>query len=188
MLIRAARIEFAQNGYSRTTVESITTRAGVAKGTYYLYFKHKEDIIYNIIEETADNISSILKEEYERFKNDSAPFYDIIYDIIERSVAEYMSLKDIFMTNPFIDFEISPRLAKFKHENEQKIFEYAIKIIELAIERGLVRKEINVAEYGSILIGTFTHVGKELSAKNQSNLLGFYTGLLRDLMLRGIGS
>lgn len=187
MLTRAARIEFAQNGYSRTTVESITTRAGVAKGTYYLYFKQKEDIIYDIIEETADNISSILKEEYERFLNNSQPFEQIIYDVIERSVAEYMSLKDIIMTNTYIDFEISPRLSKFKDLNQKKVLDYAVKILDLAMERGLVRT-INTAEFAPILIGIFTQAAKDLAIRKDSDRLGHYVIIMRDLLLRGIQS
>src|SRR3712207_640729 len=38
----AAREVLAQNGYERTTVSSIATRANVAQGTFYLYFPSKE--------------------------------------------------------------------------------------------------------------------------------------------------
>ena len=41
-LLSAAREVLAQNGYERTTVSSIATRANVAQGTFYLYFPSKE--------------------------------------------------------------------------------------------------------------------------------------------------
>jgi AcrR family transcriptional regulator len=41
-LLAAAREVLAQNGYERTTVSSIATRANVAQGTFYLYFPSKE--------------------------------------------------------------------------------------------------------------------------------------------------
>jgi AcrR family transcriptional regulator len=41
-LLTAAREVLAQNGYERTTVSSIATRASVAQGTFYLYFPSKE--------------------------------------------------------------------------------------------------------------------------------------------------
>ena len=41
-LLQAAREVLAQNGYERTTVSSIATRANVAQGTFYLYFPSKE--------------------------------------------------------------------------------------------------------------------------------------------------
>jgi AcrR family transcriptional regulator len=41
-LLAAAREVLSQNGYERTTVSSIATRANVAQGTFYLYFPSKE--------------------------------------------------------------------------------------------------------------------------------------------------
>src|SRR3712207_4850441 len=41
-LLTAAREVLAKNGYERTTVSSIATRANVAQGTFYLYFPSKE--------------------------------------------------------------------------------------------------------------------------------------------------
>ncbi len=41
-LLAAAREVLAENGYERTTVSSIATRANVAQGTFYLYFPSKE--------------------------------------------------------------------------------------------------------------------------------------------------
>ena len=36
------------NGFNALSVDDITKEAGVAKGTFYVYFKHKEDIIAEI--------------------------------------------------------------------------------------------------------------------------------------------
>jgi AcrR family transcriptional regulator len=41
-LLQAAREVLAENGYERTTVSSIATKANVAQGTFYLYFPSKE--------------------------------------------------------------------------------------------------------------------------------------------------
>src|SRR5688572_21071421 len=41
-LLSAARDVLAKNGYERTTVSSIATKANVAQGTFYLYFPSKE--------------------------------------------------------------------------------------------------------------------------------------------------
>jgi AcrR family transcriptional regulator len=41
-LLAAARDVLAENGYERTTVSSIASRANVAQGTFYLYFPSKE--------------------------------------------------------------------------------------------------------------------------------------------------
>ncbi len=44
-IVAAAMELFAKKGFDRTTVDEIVARAGVAKGTFYLYFKSKDDLI-----------------------------------------------------------------------------------------------------------------------------------------------
>lgn len=47
-LIDTAEDLLKKNGFNALCVEDITKSAGVAKGTFYVYFKHKEDIIVEI--------------------------------------------------------------------------------------------------------------------------------------------
>jgi AcrR family transcriptional regulator len=42
--MNAAQRRFLAHGVSETTIDQITSAAGVAKGTFYLYFSSKEDI------------------------------------------------------------------------------------------------------------------------------------------------
>ena len=42
-LLEAARAEFEQRGYARTTIAGITERAEVGRATFYVYFASKED-------------------------------------------------------------------------------------------------------------------------------------------------
>ena len=48
-LLDAAQRVFSQKGYHATTVDDITRAAGVAKGTFYLYFDEKREIYYEVI-------------------------------------------------------------------------------------------------------------------------------------------
>ncbi len=51
-LMAAGRTAFGQSGLYATRVEEITDLAGVAKGTFYLYFESKERLIQAIADET----------------------------------------------------------------------------------------------------------------------------------------
>jgi len=44
-LLRAARTVFAEKGYHRATVGDIVRQAGVAQGTFYLYFPSKQAVL-----------------------------------------------------------------------------------------------------------------------------------------------
>ena len=47
-LLDAAVRKFHQKGYQKTRISDIVSEAGVAQGTFYLYFKSKEEIFKNI--------------------------------------------------------------------------------------------------------------------------------------------
>ena len=50
-LLQAALDEFAQKGYLKAGVKSITRKAKVSYGTFYLYFKNKTDLLIHLLEE-----------------------------------------------------------------------------------------------------------------------------------------
>lgn len=49
-----------KNGFSALSVEDITNKACVAKGTFYVYFKHKEDIVSEICRRYFKQIEATL--------------------------------------------------------------------------------------------------------------------------------
>lgn len=55
-LLNAAFELFTVKGFSQTSVNDITEKAGVAKGTFYLYFKDKDDIRNQLISSKASLI------------------------------------------------------------------------------------------------------------------------------------
>jgi AcrR family transcriptional regulator len=60
-LLDAAGAVFEERGYKATTVGAITNRANTAHGTFYLYFRNKEDAFCQVIEsvivdEVAGNV------------------------------------------------------------------------------------------------------------------------------------
>jgi AcrR family transcriptional regulator len=57
-IIQAAEFLFEKKGYSKTPVESIIKKAGIAKGTFYYYFKSKEDILRALVEKTGTEIAA----------------------------------------------------------------------------------------------------------------------------------
>ncbi|MDB5099836.1 MAG: TetR family transcriptional regulator [Cyanobacteria bacterium RYN_339] len=47
-LLKAARKVFAEHGYEAATVQAIVREAGVAQGTFYLYFPAKQDALVEL--------------------------------------------------------------------------------------------------------------------------------------------
>lgn len=47
-LLEAARALFVEQGYERTSISAIVKRAGVAQGTFYLYFDKKQQVLVSL--------------------------------------------------------------------------------------------------------------------------------------------
>ena len=47
---------FETKGFKKTSIQDIVDKAGVAKGTFYLYFKNKEDIRNHLVAEKSNNL------------------------------------------------------------------------------------------------------------------------------------
>jgi AcrR family transcriptional regulator len=54
--VTAAGRVFAEKGVANTAVSDIVKAAGVAQGTFYLYFKTKEDVLVAVVERTVDRL------------------------------------------------------------------------------------------------------------------------------------
>ena len=55
-LVSAASGVFAQNGVANTAVSDIVKAAGVAQGTFYLYFESKDDVVLAVVERMVDQM------------------------------------------------------------------------------------------------------------------------------------
>ena len=56
-LLQAATWVFARKGYRRAGISDIIARAGVARGTFYLYFDSKEQVFLAIVEDFHQRLS-----------------------------------------------------------------------------------------------------------------------------------
>jgi AcrR family transcriptional regulator len=60
-ILDAARSRFLHYGYKKTTIDEIAVDAKVGKGTVYLYFDSKEDILLTIVREVKKNITDQMR-------------------------------------------------------------------------------------------------------------------------------
>ncbi|CAM3890177.1 TetR/AcrR family transcriptional regulator [Alkalicoccus chagannorensis] len=69
-LLEAAKAIIEEDGFDQTSVSKVTERAGTAKGTFYLYFQSKKELVpaiaQQILEEQLARIQEAAGEEPER--------------------------------------------------------------------------------------------------------------------------
>jgi AcrR family transcriptional regulator len=60
-ILFAARDVFAKRGYHQTTIDDIVAEAGVARGTFYLYFEDKRAIFSDLIDRFSNQVSMAIQ-------------------------------------------------------------------------------------------------------------------------------
>lgn len=63
-VLQAATRVFEERGYRATTVGAITAAADTAHGTFYLYFKNKDDALIQVVETVGDELVSSVSSAY----------------------------------------------------------------------------------------------------------------------------
>jgi AcrR family transcriptional regulator len=60
-LVNSARAIFARDGFEHARIEDIAAKAGKTRGAFYANFKDKEDVFFEIFEETLDRDIAALR-------------------------------------------------------------------------------------------------------------------------------
>ena len=81
-LLDSAFSLFIDNGFNKTSISDIVNNAGVAKGTFYLYFKDKYQIRDILIQKEAHRLFEEAHKQLE--KNDIRNFEDSVIFLINK--------------------------------------------------------------------------------------------------------
>jgi AcrR family transcriptional regulator len=85
-LLAAALELFVDKGYAGTRLDDVASRAGVSKGTLYLYFENKEDLFKAVVRESVVARISETAEEIARYQG---PSDGLLQHLVQRWWSEY---------------------------------------------------------------------------------------------------
>lgn len=114
-ILAAARDVFAKRGYHQTTIDDIVLSAGVARGTFYLYFEDKRAVFVDLIDRFAAKLTMAIG----RIVTDDASrpvanqVKENIRAIIRTCLAERTMTKILFTGALGIDPEFDRKIATF---------------------------------------------------------------------------
>lgn len=119
-ILQIAEKLFETVGYTKTSVEAIIKEAGIAKGTFYYYFKAKNDILEALVDQvgqemeayfhsivTMDNLNAIQKLKRlfrapEKKKITSSSVMEIIHKPENRELQEKLNIQAVEIIAPLI--------------------------------------------------------------------------------------
>lgn len=91
-LLEAARILFLQKGFSKTSISEIAKQAKVAKGTFYLYFKDKDELLEHLILKIGRHILTLAYEYTEQRRTED--FTENVILFVDYIITYFSTHKD----------------------------------------------------------------------------------------------
>ena len=153
---------FRKNGYEETKVEDITRELGVSKGSFYTYFKTKDEVLYEILER-------IKKENEERISKIN------VNQEPSKILEDYVISKMNYIVKLLNNMKISSINRNLSNSKLKNFFEELRKVSIEFIKKNIVEKfnKINGNKYNLEIISEFVYLAIEEFLYNEFVLKNF---------------
>lgn len=157
-ILAAALTLFGERGFAATRLEDVADRAGVSKGTVYLYFAGKEALFEAVVGETLGLEIERAERLVDGHRGSQA---DLLAGLLAQIIA-VAGRKEIGAIPKMVIAEAGnfPDLARFYLDNViKRVFRLLTKVVERGIERGEFRA-VDVASTVQVLLAPLLFVAQ----------------------------
>ena len=139
-IIEAAKVLCAQHGLDGVSMDRIAHEAELAKGTIYLYFRNREEMMMALIANEMDRLLQALEAVAGSDRTPQQQLLDAVqafYDLSQSSQFFYRVIMQVNITHVVgKDHEPSAVAAHFAQQNAQ-MFGVILGIVERGVEQGV---------------------------------------------------
>jgi AcrR family transcriptional regulator len=141
-ILDAALIVFSECGFEAARLDDVAARAGVAKGTLYLYFDDKEQLFEEVLRSA---VSPVLKRLSAFATASDMPVAKVLDGLFSVFESEVLGTKRKFLIRLIIaEGPRFPRIAEFYYRN---VIARIMPLIAKVAERALERSEFSTDAY-----------------------------------------
>ncbi|MBZ4686748.1 MAG: TetR/AcrR family transcriptional regulator, fatty acid metabolism regulator protein [Clostridia bacterium] len=181
-IIKAAKDILAEKSYGEISIKAIAKKAGIATGTFYLYFSNKEALIDSIVEEMYQELLAVIKSERSK--------YDCVFDKLQASMEACLKLfikeenlaKILLVKLPGINNAFNKKLA----EIEKELIKLTKKDLDDLKTQGLLPEQDTLVS-ATAFVGTFRQVLISWLKEGEPQDLQSAFKTLMKYNLRGLG-
>ncbi|MCD6307515.1 MAG: TetR/AcrR family transcriptional regulator [Candidatus Latescibacteria bacterium] len=138
-IMDAATRVFARKGFFNATLDEVAQEAEFSKGTLYLHFSSKEDILYELLREKSDEILGLLKETFAgtgSFREE----VENLFRIVAKMAFEHRDFFSIVMAHHANHYKVfSKERSDEFNARHNRIFSFADDRILKARRKGEIR-------------------------------------------------
>src|SRR5580658_1216027 len=137
-ILEAAFVEFSRNGYASTALDQIAERAGVTKGTIYVYFENKEHLFISMVREITKTTLDTVHEMFETHEGSTAELLRAQFSFMYQHIVEDKRRREVVR----MLIAEAPRFPELADRYHEEILRPCLDMLKAAIQRGVDRGEI----------------------------------------------
>ncbi len=181
-VLRHAKRIFAHKGYHQTNVADIISRARIARGTFYLYFRNKREIFEVLLDQALRDLSERIRR-IRMAAEEPSPIDQLRANLTR--VLEFVlmerELTDIVLNHAVgFDRELDARILEFYDQIVAKIERSLV----LGVQMGLVR-ECDTETVARCIMGAVKEMVGQLSRRRRHDIAAIAEEVL-NFGLRGV--
>jgi AcrR family transcriptional regulator len=132
-ILEAAFTEFSRNGYASTALDQIAERAGVTKGTIYVYFENKEHLFISMVREITKTTFDTVHGMLESHQGSTADLLRTQFSFMYQHILEDDRRREV-VRMLIADAPRFPELADRYHD---EILQPCLEMLRATIQRGM---------------------------------------------------
>jgi AcrR family transcriptional regulator len=138
-IVRAARRVIAESGFDDASMERIAAEAGISKGTIYLYFRNKEDLLANVAQHGFEELMARARAQTARARGTPAKLVALVRASLEHT-RENREIVRVIQERTQLGIRRESLLGRKLEDNREGLVEYVASLVEAGARSGELRK------------------------------------------------
>jgi AcrR family transcriptional regulator len=149
-ILKAAEKIITKKGMQNTTMDEIAESCELSKGTLYLYFRNKEELIFSLLIMVLDNFIKIMEtnlKKHETFRERFSSIGESYLEFYHKYPYQFKIMNHAPEQHPEVE-HTSRELESELMESETRLWGLVESVLQEGIDVGLIRPDVNPLEIG----------------------------------------
>lgn len=138
MILSVSRRMFAENGFHGTNLSDVANEVGIARGTIYLHFETKEELLAAIIQQADEQLLEVLSQV---IRPDDSPL-EKLRKILKEYLMACHTYEDLIGVMSY-ELRLAAGNKLYGDRNGRSVTDLVEETVEEAKSKGLIDAEIN---------------------------------------------
>lgn len=127
LLLKIAKEEFSSNLFNDVSINKIIKKANIARGSFYAYFKDKEDLYHYLLLTIKETVVTMIEEKIKTSTDLNEAFLNILENFLNNCGENNLFMQKVFLNSNFNN----QMFPKETHHNKGQFLENMVQYVDI---------------------------------------------------------